>query len=115
MHANEYVLTTNDPSVSTSLRNRIEEMPVAEDCGKGSPPYASIAKEYLSHNFIIHEGRSFGTNGRIWCISFIGNDGEVIEDRTERSWVTSAAMNCLVTHQNKVKKYVFDETIIIKH
>ena len=30
----------------------------------------------------------------------------------ERIWITYDAMNCLVTHKNKVRKYVYDETII---
>jgi len=113
MHATEYVLTSDDLLTATSLRNRLKEMPAIEGCGKGSPPFESIAKEYLPRNFIIHEARSIGTNSRLWCISFIGIYGEVIKTHlTERIRITYDAMNCLVTHQNKVKKYVYDETII---
>lgn len=113
INATEYVLTTDDLIVPKELRIRLKEMPAIEGCGKGSPPFESIANVYLPLNFIIHEARSIGTNSRLWCISFIGKDGEVMKtDLTERIWITYDAMNCLVTHKNKVKKYVYDETII---
>lgn len=112
MNANEYALTTDDPAQQQSLRNRLHEMPVTEGPGKGSPPIGSIAKDYLPRNFIIHDARSMGNNSRIWCISFIGKDGEVMTNSlAEKIWIDATAMNQLVTHTKKVRKYVYDQTI----
>ncbi len=113
--ATEYELTKDYPAQEQSLRNRLEEMPVTEGGGKGSSPFSSIDKEYLPRNFIIHGARSMEDNSRIWCISFIGKDGEVMASSlTEKIWIDATAMNQLVTHTKKVKKYVYDETITLQ-
>lgn len=111
----EYELSTDYPAQEQNLRNRLQQMPVTEGGGKGSPPFQSIAKDYLSRNFIIHGARSMEDNSRIWCVSFIGKDGQVmISSLTEKIWIGATAMNQLVTHTKKVKKYVYDETITLQ-
>ena len=113
MDATEYVLTTEYPQNEDTLRNRILCMPFSEGCGKGSAPYDSVAKEYTNKNFIIHEVRSYIGNSRIYKVSFIGNDGEIIHaNSSENVWITAKAMNSITTHTNKKKKYVYDRTII---
>ena len=52
-------------------------------------------------------------NSRIYKVSFIGNDGEIIPGNTsENVWITAKAMNSITTHTNKKKKYVYDKTIM---
>ena len=114
MNSFEYILTTDDQNrnAEKSLRQRIHAMPCADDCGKGEAPFATIPRDYLHCNFILHVARSFETSSRIWCVSFIGNDGEVLDNRLAKMiWITFDAMNSLLTHTLKKKKYVFDSSV----
>ena len=47
---------------------------------------------------------------RLFCISFLLIDGYEDVNWTN-IWVMGKVMNMLITHKNKIKKYVFDETI----
>jgi hypothetical protein len=47
---------------------------------------------------------------RLFCITFLLING--YEDVNWKNiWVMGKVMNMLITHKNKTKKYVFDETI----
>ena len=48
----------------------------------------------------------------IFCISFIGKLGTVIDGNlTKGVWITGRLMNSLTTHKIVKNKYVYDETI----
>ena len=62
-------------------------------------------------NFIIKESRPNDDGSVIYNVSFIGSKGVV----TQRDvWITAKALNSITTHTNKKKKYVYDQTIIVK-
>ena len=111
LNATEYVLTTDSPQNADTLYNRIKNMPTTEGFGKGPAPFDTLPKDYIKMNFIIQESRSNDNGSVIYNVSFIGSKGVV----THRDvWITAKAMNSITTHTNKKKKYVYDETIIVK-
>ena len=92
-------------------------MPATEGCGKGMAPYNAIAPANIGKSFVIHEARTMvddsNKESRIFCVSFIGSDGEIIPGvSTTNAWITYIAMNSIITHNYKRKKFVYDQTII---
>jgi len=113
----EYILTTEDQLTGESLIQRIENMPVTEGCGKGAAPHKYLAKDVCGQNFIINECRSMENKSKIYCVSFIGKNGDVTlmdGNPSPEVWITSAAMTSITNHLLKKKKYVYDRTILSK-
>ena len=119
MKAFEYILSTTLPLNESALRTRITSgMPLVECAGKGSL-LGAVARDYTNSNFIIHkaslvEGGAPGCmDSMIFCISFIGKLGRVIDgSATKEVWITGGLMNSLITHKIQKKKYVYDETMV---
>ena len=62
---------------------------------------------------IIHEARSYVDNSRIYKVSFIGNDGNIIHgNSSENMGITAKTMSSITTNANKKNKCVYDQTII---
>ena len=117
MRGHEHVLSSKFQMNQIALRQRITNMPIGV-AGKGSSLLSSVGKEYENSNFIIHKASllSGGTLGcmddMIFCISFIGKLGTVIDGSlTKEVWITGRLMNSLTTHKIVKSKYVYDETI----
>eukprot|EP00986_Skeletonema_menzelii_P011032 scaffold5549_cov109-Skeletonema_menzelii.AAC.2 len=92
-------------------------MPVTEGCGKGAAPHKYLAKDVCGQNFIINECRSMENKSKIYCVSFIGKNGDVTlmdGNPSPEVWITSAAMTSITNHLLKKKKYVYDRTILSK-
>ncbi len=78
--------------------------------------YGTLPSYLNSQNFILHriclmDGKSQDTiETRLYCITFLLIDG--YEDcNWSRIWVMGKVVNMLITHKNKTKKYVYDETV----
>ena len=111
LNATEYVLTTESPQNADTLCNRIKNMPTTEGCGERPVPFDTLSKDHIKMNFIIKESRPNDDGSVIYNVSFIGSKGVV----TQRDvWITAKALNSITTHTNKKKKYVYDQTIIVK-
>jgi len=118
MRGHEHILTTTIPMNEIALRDTItNSMPIVAS-GKECHLLGTAVKGCENSSFIIHKASLIdgGTRGcmdhMIFCISFIGESGTVIEGSlTKDVWINGRLMNSLTTHKIKRKKYVYDETI----
>ena len=101
-----------------NLRDRMKKTNVRKNEKK--PPlhliFGTIPSCLQSRNFVVHrisllEGDiQDSIENRLFCITFLLVDGYEDVNWTN-IWVMGKVMNMLITHKNKTKKYVFDETI----
>ena len=115
MHATEYVLTNEHAGVEMNLRARINTMPIAPSLKTTVSVLGTVSRESLNANFIIHsasliQGCSPDIQGMNFCVSFLSSNAQPMG----RVWVSGSAMNSMITHNLKKKKFVYDETIIHK-
>ena len=104
-----------------NLRDRMKNTSVSTNEEK--PPlhliYGTIPSCLQTRNFVVHrisllEGDTHDSiENRLFCITFLLIDGYKDVNWTN-IWVMGKVMNMLITHKNKTKKYVFDETINIQ-
>ena len=76
----------------------------------------SISSDMGKANFIIHsasliEGGTPDIHGMCFCVTFLSEYAKPLD---EKVWVSGTAMNTMITHTYKKKKYIFDETIYHK-
>jgi hypothetical protein len=118
LNAYEYCLTTSNQQDMDNLRDRMKNTNVRTNDEK--PPlhliFGTIPSCLQTRNFVVHrisllEGDTHDCiENRLFCITFLLCDG--YEDvNWSNIWVMGKVMNMLITHKNKTKKYVFDETI----
>ena len=113
MGSYEYVLSSGTPGIEDTLRARINAMPITPLL-TGSV-IGSLSTEQSSANFIIHsaslvKGGGSDIQGMNFCVSFLSSYAQPME----KVCVSGRAMNSMITHNKRKKKYVFDETIILK-
>ena len=48
-----------------------------------------------------------------YCVTFLDKRAQPLAYHSH-DWISGKAMNDIITHQNKKKKFVFDETVIFK-
>ena len=114
----EYCLSTTTPNEEKALQDRLMAMPLSRGDGKGNV-LNTVAARFQGLNFIIKEACNVAgtTPGQIdsmnFCVTFLAKNAESEPDG-ESQWISGTAMNTLVTHKNKKKKYVYDETIHLK-
>ncbi len=118
MHALEYILSIATPTIEESLRKRIKDsMPCTTIAPVGV--LSTIAHDLNARNFIIHE--AYQVNGlpvgqvesMHYCVTFLGKDAKPVQGHSH-VWISGSAMNGIVSHKLKKKKYVYDETIVSK-
>ena len=110
MNANEYLLSINQQYVQNerNLRTYIRDsMPysVVEEGGEKINPTNILDSNCLRSNFIIHTACKDGHNV-MYRISFLNKQAQT----DKKLWITSDAMNSIITHNKKKLKFVYDET-----
>ena len=94
---------------NTNVRKKDDTQPLHLIYGT-IPPYLQT-RNFVVHQISLLEGDTHDSiESRLFGITFLLMDGS--DDVSWKNiWVTGKVMNMLITHKNKIKKYVFDETI----
>ena len=118
LNAYEYCLTTSNQQDMDNLCDRMKNTNVRKN--KETPPlhliYETIPPNHQTLNYVVHrisllEGDTHNSiESRLFGITFLLMDG-YDDVNWKNIWVTGKVMNMLITHKNKIKKYVFGETI----
>ena len=75
------------------------------------PSYLN-SRNFILHRICVMDGKIQDTiETRLYFITFLLIDGYKDCNWT-RIWVTGKVVNMLITHKNKTKKYLYDETIM---
>ena len=110
MRAQEYILSSDSKFVHNqqSLRSRIGSMThsFTQD-GERLSHLGNLDQLHIRSNFIIHKA-SMMDNKVYYNVSFLNEHAQ----SGEKNWISWDAMNTLITHSMKKKKFVFDETIL---
>jgi hypothetical protein len=120
MHAYEYQLSTSSEQDMDNLRRTLRNS-LFPKTGAVIPHeseiFGSIPINLHSKNFILHHIHEIGTSSldvienRVYCVSFLSGNG--MEDPLwNRKWIMGKILNQLITHKNKTKKFVYDETAL---
>ena len=120
LHRQEYILSANDPSVKSSLSDRIlYTMPVTGVAESSRRPYSQLSEPQLRASFIIDVARWASEHAANACaamrriefmtfeVRFIGENGMP----TQSILIDGKCMNSIITHDKKTRKFVFDGTI----
>ncbi len=119
LRAYEYQLSTSSEQDMAHLRQRVRNthIPKMVEVPHQSQIFGVIPGNLQSKNFIIHHVQDIGTNSfdvienRVYCVTFLSANGW--EDPFwKKKWIIEKVLNQLITHKNKTKKYVYDETAL---
>ena len=120
LRAYEYQLSTSSEQGMDNLRQRVRSS-LFPNSGSVIPHeseiFGVIPTNLHSKNFILHHIHEIGTSSldvienRVYCVSFLSGNG--MEDPPwNKKWIIGKVLNQLITHKNKTKKYVCDETAL---
>ena len=118
--AYEYQLSTSSEQDMDNLRQRVRSS-LFPKTGAVIPHeseiFGVVSSNLQSKNFILHHIHEIGTSSvdvienRVYCVSFLSGNG--MEDPLwNKKWIMGKILNQLITHKNKTKKYVYDETAL---
>ena len=115
----DYQLSTNSEQDMDHLRQRarnthIPQMGVVlHQC----QIFDFIPAYLQSKNFIIHHVQDIGTTSfaviknSVCCVTFLSANGWEVPIWNKK-WIMGKVLNQVITHKNKTKKYVYDETAL---
>ena len=120
LRAYEYQLSTSSEQDMDNLRQRVRSS-LFPNSGAVIPHeseiFGVVPTNLHSKNFILHQIHEIGTSSldvienRVYCVSFLSGNG--MEDPLwNKKWIMGKILNQLITHKNKTKKYVYDETAL---
>lgn len=110
MTATEYILSESSQFALNQklLRTYINDS-MPHSLGVRGTPFDNLDSKCISSNFIIHEACKDG-HKMIYSVSFLNNKAQP----DKKLWITTDAMNSVITHTKKKIKFVYVETIFNK-
>ena len=79
----------------------------------------SLSNDVNTKKNIIHEMMLVGgmptheVESMSYCVTFLDKYAQPLLNHSH-DWISGKAMNDIITHQNKKKKFIFDDTVIFK-
>jgi len=120
LRAYEYQLSTSSEQDMDNLWQRVRSSLFPKSGAvipHESEIFGVVPTNLHSKNFILHQIHEIGTSSldvienRVYCVSFLSGNG--MEDPLwNKKWIMGKILNQLITHKNKTKKYVYDETAL---